>query len=770
MKRPFAVIGFTYLFAQLLAVVCGLRISLVLCVSFALSAVALFLLFRDLSSALKTTIISMLISTAVAFGAYSVYNIAAVLPAEYLEGRTAVVKGTVAEPIYESNGRYYCIIETDSVSLIKAPQRVRMRLSSKTSTEAHVSDRITANVIFNSSSRSTRGRFNLMSDGVVATAYLSINTEVDLQPGKQTLYSRIAMARDSVAMTVDRLYDKPLAAALTGLMIGDKSKLDVGTVRDFRLCGLSHYLAVSGMHLSIIVSFLMALLRSFMIPHRLRCLLLIPCVVLIMAFTGFPASIRRAGVMTILMLLSQVVRRDYDSVNALGLSLLLICLFQPYAAADIGLWLSAASTMGILLLYNPVRKKLAFALFRQKRQVSLKDRFAFSLLKLLLFFAGGFLMSLTAGVFAIPISMLYFGEVSLISPFCNMLCSFPSTVFLITGALSVAFSFVPIVGGLLSAIVRVPAWLCGKLMLWIIHAFASIPGAGVSVNYDFIPVFIVSVLFLALTYAVLKNRIESKNVFMKSCAFALAVVFSLGVISEGIADRCMSEICIGSVDDGVAVYARAGGKCVMVGAGGDNYELSQLGYSLINSNTNRLDALFLPEESPKLMSGARSTIELLRPDNVYLPDFGSLSEAAAFAASQLGSQIYPIASSEWSTKDNRLSAKCYIDDSGKSWCYVRNNRLSVLICPEEGDCTVLPEDISRPDIAVVQSYRLANITKLGALAVIVSADERVCADSALKLRYRGIEHVYTTAADGSIRITPGRNEKIIIGRAEYAGY
>lgn len=144
-----------------------------------------------------------------------------------------------------------------------------------------------------------------------------------------------------------------LVAAMT---LGEKSFLSPSTKEEYSATGASHVLALSGMHLSILI-----MLLKLLIPRRLRVgqhthgicnaiLLLITCGYVFL--TGAPLSLQRAaGMLTlnILLMHEYPIRPKADTLNALITTLFLIFCIDPLSLFDVGLQLSASAIIGITL-------------------------------------------------------------------------------------------------------------------------------------------------------------------------------------------------------------------------------------------------------------------------------------------------------------------------------------------------------------------------------------------------------------------------------------
>ena len=118
---------------------------------------------------------------------------------------------------------------------------------------------------------------------------------------------------------IDAAVDDETAPFLTAILTGERSRLKADTFfySMMREAGVLHCIAVSGMHLSFLVSFLAAVLGR----GKHSSLVCIPVILLFMAVTGFTPSVVRAGIMQLAICLSVLLDREYDNHSALALAL-----------------------------------------------------------------------------------------------------------------------------------------------------------------------------------------------------------------------------------------------------------------------------------------------------------------------------------------------------------------------------------------------------------------------------------------------------------------
>lgn len=151
------------------------------------------------------------------------------------------------------------------------------------------------------------------------------------------------------------------APLLQALVCGYRRTLEEeGMYQGFQLTGLAHLVAVSGAHLSLVTMFVMAVMGAFHLSRRSSSALLGLFLLAYVTFTGLPVSALRAALMTATALLSFVVRRRSSALSALGLCLVIFVAFDVPTALSASFFLSAASTLGILLFSRLIAEGLPF--------------------------------------------------------------------------------------------------------------------------------------------------------------------------------------------------------------------------------------------------------------------------------------------------------------------------------------------------------------------------------------------------------------------------
>ncbi len=296
-------------------------------------------------------------------------------------------------------------------------------------------------------------------------------------------------------------------ALIVSLLLG-KSELLNPTIRaSFRSLGISHILAISGMHISILIFGVQFLLKSFNAGKRLRLLMLIVITVFYVGVSGASASSLRASLMFFTVCLSTFARRDADSYTTLGLAVMVIMLAQPYSALDIGLWLSFLATFGVItaLTFIEERKCTRFSnvgniIANYIRATLLTTFFAF--------------------IFTLPLVCLVFGYVSTLTPIANLIFSILTNILMYLSFLIPVFFFS---AGYIAICDKV-----AELIVLVASKLSDFKFAVVSVYYL---VFIIATFIFAgyVIYLLAKNTKSSENILRRLfISFSLLIVVLIG--------------------------------------------------------------------------------------------------------------------------------------------------------------------------------------------------------------------------------------------------
>lgn len=314
------------------------------------------------------------------------------------------------------------------------------------------------------------------SQGVFVRLYGKGEAEVEAGNGGSLRYLPQRMARrlkDAAA----ELYGEPAAGFLVALLTGEREGLDGESAFALSESGLSHLVAVSGLHCGFLIAFLGVLVFR---RQKLTVLLGYPVLLVYMVMVGCTPSVVRSCVMVGFALLAPLLGREGDPATSLAGALLLILLANPFAAASVSLQLSFAAVAGLLLVAPGI-------------QAFLLERFWHRGGKVRSFVLGTVSASLGVMVMTAPLNAAYFGGLALVSPLSNLAVLWLAPVLFASALLVTAlYTVVPAVAPL-----AVLPELMARYVLGAAGVLAKLPGH--SLRFSGTPV----VLWLGLVYAML---------------------------------------------------------------------------------------------------------------------------------------------------------------------------------------------------------------------------------------------------------------------------
>ncbi len=142
---------------------------------------------------------------------------------------------------------------------------------------------------------------------------------------------------------------------LQAFILGDNSYIADDVYEIYRSNGVTHLFAVSGMHVSILVGFIIYILNKFKIKDILINVIVILFLSFFMFLTGFSASVIRAGLLYIFLLINKKIGLNLNTLIVLYLVLFILLLINPFYVFDLGFIYSFMTAFGLIIFNKKIQ-------------------------------------------------------------------------------------------------------------------------------------------------------------------------------------------------------------------------------------------------------------------------------------------------------------------------------------------------------------------------------------------------------------------------------
>lgn len=361
-----------------------------------------------------------------------------------------------------------------------------------------------------------------------------------------SLSESVRLLRGSINTRIEKLFGER-APLFQGIMIGDKSSIDEEFTASMRLTGTAHILTVSGLHLSLIAGAISMLLGCLSLSRKIRFGILSAMLVLFTALTGGAPGTIRACIMAMIRERAKLRGRRYEPLTALSFAALCMTMVQPLYLFHASFQFSFFAVLSIQLFATSL---MAFASRLRPG-------------RLLLGLYGLLSVSLSAQLGSIPMQLMLYGYMPLLSLPMNVLCAMMMPALLL--------------GGWLAAAVSLLSWQAGVFLAKMLSGIAALFEA-ISLSAASIPgsvlrlpapqgwiVLLILVLLLLLTARIRYGKRRP-----------LAAVLVLIAVALGYALRFDPSVCYVQLDvgQGDGALFRRGRHAVLVDVGPtDSYEM-----------------------------------------------------------------------------------------------------------------------------------------------------------------------------------------------------
>ena len=473
-----------------------LKVVIIIITAIALIFALMLAIFRyhsaDKKNIFLTVIICILMMLLSFASSYNYYDMGSRKYAKIYDTE-CMIEATVSGVNYENNFSSKYEIQVTNVNGKKDDYTAL--LECEYSGALRVGDKVAVKAIANELPEESSARFSERADAISNGIFVIFTSDDESQ------LSVVEYTENNDPATILPGINKYLSDILTGeiggeagnlssaLLLGNKSLLSSQAERDFRRVGASHILALSGMHMSIIMGFAMFLMKPVFKKRSIAVIILSVFALFYLALTGFSVSATRSVIMLLMVYIAYIVLGVPDSLTALAFAGFLIVLVTPGAILDAGFWMSFSATLGILVFVSALNDKFQERLEKCESKRELKIR------KVFYSIVSAVVTCFAALIPLIIVMCIFIKEMSALSVLSSLVLSIPTTALIILSLLLLPLSAIPYVSELLVWAIRNVA----GFMLGYCDKISDMEGIVFSLNYPFATVMAIT-LGAALLY------------------------------------------------------------------------------------------------------------------------------------------------------------------------------------------------------------------------------------------------------------------------------
>ncbi len=319
------------------------------------------------------------------------------------------------------------------------------------------------------------------------------------------------------SMNARELLAQRLSLALSGdelglcssILTGDKDALSTDARLNLRDSGVSHIVVVSGLHITLLLGIFWQAMKKLRFPSILSFVVMLALCVLCVAVFGATPSVLRACIMAALAFTADCFARDYDPITALACAMTLILFFDPLSVYEPSFVLSFCCCTAITAVYPTLAAAIDT---RFEESGAFVKRVLSPVLKALV-------MSGTISALTLPAAMLFGFDVSLVSPFTNLLVVPFVAPVMICSLLCAAFSALPLFEPMF-LLCGLLAGICSKIILTLTAFFSSFGFASVPADALYLKLWVV--VCAAVLFA--RKRLNARLRTVLLCAVLTLII------------------------------------------------------------------------------------------------------------------------------------------------------------------------------------------------------------------------------------------------------
>ncbi len=491
-----------YFFSFTLSFIIGVALESMLGFGFSLSALlavlAVVVVFIGGSPVAKNSLLVSLVLFGCALGVVRVDVLIMKQNTQALDsfvGKTVQVEGIVAsEPdaresytnvvlevgtvLYGNSG---VVLEDPVRILVRVPQYPRLSYGDEVVLSGKISK--PKNFPPKDSVRAFDYRAFLAKDGIYYQMYFPKVLVTEQNKGN-FIYEKLYAFKEVLIQNITRMIPDPEAALGGGILLGVKQSLGTDLLQKFRDTGVAHIVVLSGYNIAV-VAIAVAAAVAFL-PFTFRIIASVAGIILFAMMVGGGATVVRATIMVLVVILARATGRESDALRALVLAGGLMVAVNPMILLhDVSFQLSFAATLALIVLWPIIEKYFLFITQKTLRDI--------------------LVATVAAQIFVLPLLLYHMGTISLVSIVANFFILPLVPLGMLAVTLVATLAWVPMLGSALAFV----SYAILTYIIFAVELFSKVPFAALhDINF---PLWMLVVSYVLLAIFVIKNTPQTND-------------------------------------------------------------------------------------------------------------------------------------------------------------------------------------------------------------------------------------------------------------------
>jgi competence protein ComEC len=423
--------------------------------------------------------------------------------------------------------------------------------------------------------------------------------------------------KNKLNTVLEKNLNKRSVPLISSILLGNRETVPVDLMDGFLRTGTIHFLAISGLHVGILVVSLHYLLRLFRLNTRSLSLIIILTVFLYATITGMKPPIVRAGIMVAMYYGAFIINRRWNLPNSIAAAVFIILLINPSDLFNVGFQLSVLAVLGIVYTSNRIENFFwKSTLLVEKLQA--KEERSEVWFRIKIYCRKTFCVSMGAWIAVMPLIAYYFHIVTPFNVLLNIII-FPLIWLILVGG------FIVLIVGLVFPVLATPfAWIISYSEIALENLVLFFSTNLKTFFYTSTPLWTwIVIYYLIVILFILRDRFKIKLAHVIISTLVIVNIFVFSGLSGRSTD--VFKLTCFDVKHGASFFIQfPNGKNMLFDTGTrSNYDVGKFIVApfLWQHGIKKVDTIVISHEHDDHCNGIPSIVDRFKVDNTFVNKF-----------------------------------------------------------------------------------------------------------------------------------------------------